>query len=319
MSKVGNNTNPVTTEPSYLVGFTNQSREDEIDLVDLWIVMWSNRKLFLSSAILVAVVGILYFEFAYQAKPSSTSTSTSTSTVRSLIEIESIVTNGKRIPVLVPDVLMKRIEFTMLPKLLSLSEFEHIKQLIMTTQVSQLSGGGSLVEIVSETPDGDVVDISRFHDQLVNDILLELEKSAALLPDDVRNAIFSAKNKIIKLKELIYTLEQELFNRANSQVTSDQPFQVDIALRKVNIQSEIDLLTKRIQFLESKSSSTGSLVLLRAGVSSDSTPSTPSTPSRLAKPVVYSMILMLSVFLGLFLTMCVIFARKVKERMAAEG
>ena len=177
-------------------------------------------------------------------------------------------------------------------------------------KVSQLSAGSSLVEIVSATPNGDVVDISRFHDQLVNDILLELEKSAALLPDDVHDAIFSAKSKILELKELIYTLEQELFNRANSQVTSDQPIQVDIALRKVNIQSEIDLLTKRIQFLESKSSNTGSLVLHKAGVSSD------STRSRLAKPAVYSMILMLSVFLGLFLTMCVIFARKVKERIA---
>jgi hypothetical protein len=303
MNKVENNANPVTTEPSYLVGYTNQLRDDEIDLVDLWIVMWSYRKLILSSVILVAVVGILYFEFAYKAKPSSTST------VRSLIEIESIVTNGKRIPVLVPDVLMKRIEFTILPKLSSLSEFEHIKQLIMTTQVS----GSSLVEIVNKTPDEDVVDISQFHDQLVNDILLELEKSAALLPDDVHDALFSAKNKIISLKELIYDLEQELFNRANSQATSDQPFQVDIALRKVDIQSQIDLLTKRILFLESKSSNTGSLVLLRAEVSRN------PTPPGLAKPVVYSMILMLSIFLGLFLTMGVIFARKVKERMAVEG
>jgi hypothetical protein len=204
---------------------------------------------------------------------------------------------------------MKRIEFTMLPKLSSLSEFEHIKQLIMTTQVSQLSKRSSLVEIVSETPDGDVVDISRFHDQLVNDILLELEKSAALLPDDVRNAIFSHKSKIINLKELIYTLEQELFNRANSQVTSDQPFQVDIALRKINIKSKIDLLTNKIQFLESKPPNTGSLVLLKAGVSQNS-------PPRLKKSTAYSMILMLSLFLALFLTIGDIFAKKVKERIA---
>jgi hypothetical protein len=37
----------------------------------------------------------------------------------------------------------------------------------------------------------------------------------------------------------------------------------------------------------------------------------------LAKPVAYSMILILSLFLALLLTMGVIFARKVKERMAA--
>jgi uncharacterized protein involved in exopolysaccharide biosynthesis len=69
MSKVENNANPVSTEPSYLVGFTNQSRDDEIDLVDLWIVMWSYRKLFLSSLILVAVIGIVCFELLYNPKP----------------------------------------------------------------------------------------------------------------------------------------------------------------------------------------------------------------------------------------------------------
>ena len=117
MSKVEKNKNSVTGEPSYPAGDTNPWQDDEIDLVDLWIVMWSYRKLFLSSVILVAVIGILYFEFAYKAKPGSTST------VRSLIEIENIV-DGKRLPVLVPDVLIKRIEFTILPKLSSLSEFE---------------------------------------------------------------------------------------------------------------------------------------------------------------------------------------------------
>ena len=94
MSRVENNANPETTEPSYLVGLTNQSRDDELDLVDLWIAMWSYRKVFLSSVILVAVVGILYFEFAYRAKPGPgpSPSPSPMSTVRSLIEIENIVT-----------------------------------------------------------------------------------------------------------------------------------------------------------------------------------------------------------------------------------
>jgi len=309
MSKVENNTNPEAAEPSYLVGFTNQSRDDEIDLVDLWILMWSYRKLFLSSVILVTVVGILYFEFTYKAELSSTST------VRSIIEIEKITFKDQRILVLDPDRLMKRIEFTMLPKLSALNDFGHIEQLIMTTKVSQLSEKNSkensMVEILTEGSDGDVVDISRFHEQLVSDILRELEKSAALLPpNDSHNGIFSAKSRIIKLKRLILDLEQELSDRANSQVESNRPYQVDIASRKVNIQLEIDLLTERIQFLEAKPLNTGSLVLLKAGVSEN------SSPHRLAKRSVYALILVVSFFLGLFLTMGVIFAGKVKERMA---
>ena len=34
--------------------------QDEIDLVDLWILFWTYRRLFLSSAIVVAITAILF-------------------------------------------------------------------------------------------------------------------------------------------------------------------------------------------------------------------------------------------------------------------
>ena len=68
MSKVENNENPVHGEPVYPAGYINQWRDDETDLVDLWIMMWSYRKLFVSSVILIAVIGILCFELFHPSK-----------------------------------------------------------------------------------------------------------------------------------------------------------------------------------------------------------------------------------------------------------
>ena len=72
MEKVGNIEGSAKTEPPYPAVYINQWQEDEIDLVDLWIVMWSYRRLFLSSAILMVVIGILCFELFYIEKPTST-------------------------------------------------------------------------------------------------------------------------------------------------------------------------------------------------------------------------------------------------------
>jgi len=310
MSKVENNANPVSTEPSYLVGFTNQSRDDEIDLVDLWIVMWSYRKLFLSSLILVAVIGIVCFELLYNPKPASKVT------VRSVIEIESIISDGRHISVVDAGVLIKRIELVMLPRISSLSQFEQIKHLIMATKVSRVGTSevrskredSNIVEIVNKLPTGEIDDLSRFHDLLVDEVMQELKKSAELLKADVHDTLILVKSRIVNLEGLIIALEQDLLDGGNSQVASDQSLQNEIALKKANIQSEINLLTERIKYLELSLSNGGSHVLLKAGVSSNT--------SRSNKPVAYVVIFMLSVFLALFLTMGVIFARKVKARMA---
>jgi len=306
MSKVENNENPVRDEPSYPVGYANPRGDDEIDLVHLWIVMWSYRKLFLSSVILVAVIGILYFELFYNVKP--------TYSVRSVIEIESIIDEGERISIVDSDVLIDRIKYSKLPRFSTLSEFEQIKPLIIQTRVSPrrrvspIRKGSDIVEIVTIVPASEIADSSRFHGQLVDEILLELNKSAELTKIGIHDNLFAARSRIVNLKGSLIGLEQDLLDEANSQVASNQALKNAIELRKANMQSEIDILTERIEYLELTLSNTGSFVLLKAGVSGN--------PPKFTKRTAYFMILMLSVFLALFLTMGVIFARKVKDRMA---
>ena len=301
-----NNKKPLAVEPSLLAGYIYQGREDQIDLVDLWIVMWAYRKLILSSLVLVAVIGILCFELFYNVKPASKVKPAST--VRSVIEIETI----KRIPIVDPDVLIKRIEFTMLPRISSLSEFAANKRLIMTTSASRISNGSNIVVIANKIPDGKVADISRFHDQLVEDILQELKESAVLLTANVHDAIFKARKRIIVLDGSKINLERELLAKANSQDRKHQERVDELTLRKTNIQSEIDLLTQRIEYLELQLLNTGSRVLLKAQVLEKPLSSSNRT-------LAYSVIVMISIFFAALLTMGVIFARKVKERMAAEG
>jgi hypothetical protein len=237
------------------------------------------------------------------------------STTRSL----SIISDGERVSVVDAGVLIKRIELVMLPRISSLSQFEQIKPLIMATKISRVRTSevrgkredSNIVEIVSKVPAREVDDLSRFHDLLVDEVVQELKKSAGLLTAGVRDTLISVKSRIVNLEGLIIALEQGLLDEVNSQVTSDQSLQNEIALKKANIQSEINLLTERIKYLELSLSNEGSHVLLKAGVSSETRGS--------KKPVAYVVIFMLSVLLALFLTMVVIFARKVKDRMAAEG
>jgi hypothetical protein len=310
MNQVGNDENSVTSERPHPVVYTNPLQDDEIDLVDLWIVIWSYRKLFLSSVILFAVIGILYFELAYNVKKP-------TSTVRSVIEIESIIDEGERIPILELDVLIKRIQYSKLPRFSSLSEFEQIKPLIMATRVSPVKrvapirqeSYSYIVEIVTKVPTGEIADSSRFHGQLVDEIMPELNKSAELTKIGIHDNIFAARSRIVNLKGSIIGLEQDLLEEANSQVASNQLLKDEIGLRKANVQSEIDILTERVKYLELTLSNTGSLVLLKAGVSWNS-----SRPIKKSKA--YSIILISSLFLAPLLTMGAIFARKVKERMA---
>jgi hypothetical protein len=300
MEKVENNENPAKSESSYPAGYAKQWRDDEIDLVDLWIVMWSYRKLFISSVILVSAIGILCFELLYDSKPASK--------VRSVIEIESIIIDGRRMLVVDPDVLIKRIEFAMLSRISSLNEFEQNKSLIMATKVSRISKDSDIVEIVSMVPARDLADLLPFHGQLVDEIMLELKKSAELLTAGVHDTLFSVKSRIVNLNGLRIALEQEQLGEVNSQITPNQSLQNKIALSKANIQSEIDILIERVKYLELSLSNEGAHVLLKAGVSSNS--------KRFTKPVAYTMIFIMSLLLALFLTMGVIFARKVKERMA---
>jgi hypothetical protein len=193
----------------------------------------------------------------------------------------------------------------------SLGEFEQIKPLIMATSISRIKKGSGIVEIVTKVPAGEIADSSRFHGQLVDEIMPELNKSAELTKIGIHDNIFAARSRIVNLKGSIIGLEQDLLDEANSQVASNQLLKDEIGLRKANVQSEIDILTERVKYLELTLSNTGSLVLLKAGVSGNS--------SRLTKPGAYAIILLLSVLLALFLVMGVIFARKVKERMAAGG
>lgn len=305
MGKVEKNDNPVTIEPSYPAGYIIQGREDEIDLVDLWIVMWSYRKLSLSSAILFIMIGILCFEIFYNSTP--------TSSVRSIIEMETIIDDGKRIPIVDPDILSKRIEYNKLIRFSSRSEFEKIKPLILATSATPIGQGSPLVEIVSKVPPtGDITLLSRFHDQLLDEILLELKSSAeSLRTGDANTILLSLKSSIANLNGLMLILEQDLAGGGGSQVTSNQSMRDQIALRKANIESEINILTERMEYLNFPLSNMESQVLLKANVSEES--------KGLNKTFAYLMIVMLSLILALFLVMSVIFTRKIKERIAAGG
>ncbi len=292
MSKVENDESAGKSEPSCPAGYSSQWRDDEIDLVDLWLAMWSYRKLFLLSAISAVVIGTLCFELFFNTGP--------TYSVRSVIEIESTINGGK---------LINRVQYSKLPRFSGLSEFEPVKSLVMGTTISSVKKGSGIVEIVSKTPACETDRLSRFHRQLVDEILMELNASGQSSISGFQESLFSARSRIVSLQGILIALASGSLDGADSRETSNRLNPEEIALRKSNVESEIEILTERMKYLEAELSKAGSHVLLEAGVSEKG----------IAKTRPYTFIFMASLFLALLFTMGVIFARKVKERVAAGG
>src|SRR5210317_1398897 len=137
-------------------------QSDEIDLVDLWLFFWDQRKTFPSSALLIAVIGIVGFSLVYEPK----------SIVHSIIEAQSVVVDGKIVATLSADTLAKRIEYADLPRLASQPEYKQIKAIILATKAVPVNGT-NMVEITSETPDSALSDVAKFQGELIEAIRSE--------------------------------------------------------------------------------------------------------------------------------------------------
>lgn len=297
--------NEATRVSGYTVNSTQLVQEDEIDLVDLWITMWSYRKLFLSSAILVAIVGILFFELLYNEKP------TVTATVRSIIEIGSKTVSGTQFLVESPDVLAHRIEISKLREFSSMSSFSKISSFIMSTSIIPYHKT-HMLEFRNVVPVSAVTEVSEFHGQLVEAILLDIKEASNSLMAGTRDTLFTVKSRMIELRGLQISLDQDLKASDHSGAGLSQSSLYEMELRKENIQAEIDILQERAGNLEQMLSDTGSVILLKADVSEKST-------SGMNKPQAYSLIIVTSLVLAVFVTMAAIFIKNVKQRMAGEG
>ena len=274
-------------------------QSDEIDLVDLWLFFWDQRKTFLSSALLIAVVGIVGFSLVYDPKP--------VSIVHSIIEAQSVVVDGKIVATLSADTLVKRLEYVDLPRLASQPEYKQIKPVILATKAVPVNGT-NMVEITSETPDSAIGDVAKFQGELIEAIRSELEDSPYSLSGDISDRIYSLNSTVISLQRLISELDRELGIGAESQDLSGQSLWNQLDQRKNHMTTELGSLSRDLEYLESALLIVEPRILVRGQVSSKT--------GGIQSSTAYSLIIVMALFSAIFIVVAAAFVSKVQARMA---
>ena len=274
-------------------------QDDEIDLVDLWLFFWDQRKVFFSSAILIAVVGIVGFMMFYQPKQ--------VSIVRSIIVVDNTVMGQAVKPVISLAALAKRIEYVDLPQLASLPEYELIKPYILATKAMPVAAI-NMVEITSEIPGNDTVEVTKFQSQLVEQIYSELSNSSYSLSGDIGSSLVALKRSVTSLQQSIYAMDREAELTGEPRDVSYQLFLNQLRERKSGLSKELDSLSMELNYLESALPSFEPRILVKGQVSGKTVGIKSSTA--------YSLIIVLALFLAIFIVVAAAFASKVRARMA---
>jgi hypothetical protein len=277
-------------------------QSDEIDLVDLWIFFWDQRKLFLISVILASVLGIAGFEVFYSPK--------SGTEIRSLVETQPISLGTMEAAPAYTSALAKQISIVDLPQFASMDEFSQIRQQILSTDITVLPDT-NIIEIVTNLPSSRVADVSRFHGRLTAQIVSQVRASASPSLAWINSRMSEMNSRIEHLRMLSTELQKELGSDTVSQTLSDRAFQESIYGKLQSITAETRIMADELEVLNSTFGKIDPRVLVQAEVSEKST--------GIKKTTAYVLILFLALFLGIFIVIGNSFAARVRERMASRS
>lgn len=322
-------------QPVYPQYINTYDQQDEISLVDLWIALLKFKKVYLWSFIFSIIVGIT----------AVTLLSTPRYEMTSLLEIANY--HGE--PIENPAAVISKINTFILP-----TEIKAVSKanngLIFDTNVSNAKGT-SLIKIKNKASENQVVLFSEFQSKVSARVINEHREMLFKLNLDVRKAI--ALEEALKpalltreayIKEFkpgvvanINQLEDRIKKQADS-ITNDQVANADLKTlekmvlisqevrgliaQKITLEQELstsyDLYNTKVKeserkILELKNNiETG---LTRVVTQSELSPKPVSRP----KSLLYSIVIVLSLFLAFAFTLVVMFRAKVIERMADEA
>ena len=287
-------TSPRNEEPTY--------QSDEIDLVDLWISFWGRRNLFLLSAILAIVLGIVLFETMYTPKREAT--------VRSIIETQGIRVGHNAVASEYSDALARRISIADLPRFASVDEFSHIKPILVSSAVTAIKQT-NFIEIVTIVPPSEVEQVSKFHNRLTEQIVSDIKIPPRSVLKQTRDQLSSIQVGVTRLRSLVHDLEGELQHDVHLNASPNQTPENKSTLNLDEVGAEIYLLSEDIISMMMNFWRLNPRVLIAAEVSEKT--------AGVKKPMAYSVIIVLGIFLGIFVVIANGFVARVKERMASRS
>jgi len=276
------------------------TQSDEIDLVDLFLFFWDRRRLFLSSMMLIAVVGIIGFEVLDQSQ--------SVSTVQSVVEVRR---SAKGTSVVTPKALARRIVYVDLPQLSSAPEYDSIRSHILAT-TSEAIAHTNMVEITSVVSNSDPVDIVKFHERLIERISADVTFPSIPVAEEISHQLDVLKESIARLQQMIIKRGQQVGTGAKKQDRSSRVFLRQIEFQGNHLKNIQNSLFPKFRHLVSGLSNNEFRVLVRGRVSTESIEGVKASTA-------YVLIIVFAVFAAVLIIAVRAFVQKVMERMAGRG
>jgi len=277
-------------------------RADELDLVDLMILFWEQRKLLVISVLVAAIIGITCFEIFNGSAP--------TVVVRSLIETRKISVADEASSIAYSKTLAWRIKIVTLPKIASAKKFEGIRSILLATGVSAIPNTNYL-EIETNAPVNTINEVTDFHDQLTSRIIAEINDSLANSQNELLVNLSTLNLESERLRELTAELQRELSAEDVEHAYTSRSNRHSIDTTLEDISAEIDRMSVIHGVLKSKVQNLNPRELVVAGIVENT-----SSSKRL---LAYATIVVVALFFGIFVVVGNSFAARVRERMASRS
>ena len=286
------------------VYYVQQAADDEIDLVDLWIALTAYGKSFMLTALVFSVIGIVAVGLLHHDKYP----------LRSIIDMDSLVNqvgfNDS------PSALITRIKLGILPRLKLHAANEEFSAGIDALKFS-VPKQTNMIVLESITNQQDIEFYTTIHGQLIDEVVRNLETRALSVKKSLQKEIALKETQINDLKRESVLLNQEIQDRAaisNELQISDaglDHLKNEVELRESVLQKEMKLIVSELSELELRLAGLVPNIVLQASISDER--------SGMSAKLAYVLVVFVSLFLSLFVTLGRIFAQKVKQRRAGEG
>lgn len=322
MSELKNNSQQVMM-PSYYM--QKQYEEDDINLVDLWIVLLKYKMLFFCAFFAFLVAGALFVWGGDQKRYELTST-----IQVGTIQVGSDDMGITGVPIESPESLLSKISNAIEPFYTAEWKDKHKYSGGTKIDVSNPKGSNIIilknkvepndVELLTKYQQGLLQEILKDHDEIVKGLQAPLRSElgiAALKLTELENPLFLT----INLKELEIKADAEKFKlkklqgknfSSNELEIEQQQLVVDSAVlnvekKRFDIVNAIALQQKRVEVLQTRLDSYNKTRVLSAPILSEK-------PAGLSHKVVMVLVVLMAGFLSFLLMLIVIFSDKVKQR-----
>ena len=297
-----NSRDKTATETAVGQDIDNAVRHSETDLVDLWILFWDRRILFIVVTVLALVLGFAAFKIAYKPKQ--------VATISSLVQTQEIPVGQIVAAYAYTAALARRTKMVELPRLASAEEFSAIRPYVLSTSVSEIQKS-NLIEIVTHAPPGLTEEVSRFHQHLTVAMIDEINLTSRNLVDQTDAYFLSIRDDMDQVLALFYGLESQLqqTDTGVEQANTAAVGEVQAVLERIRL--EFDNISEGIKMLRSGIMSLNPRALVTAKVVQRSV----GVRAKLA----YVVIVSFSLFLGIFVVVGSSFLAKVRQRKAARS